>query len=73
MVDCALVKIPDWMAYVPDGVLRLHREQEAAGEAVDVLDAGDEGDVGVRIGQPRVEVPVGVDDQPPDEGEAQPG
>lgn len=46
-------------------------EEEAAGEGVDVVEAGDEGDVGV--GRGWGEVPVGEDDEPPDEGEHEPG
>lgn len=59
--------------YEPDSVLRFDGKEEAAREAVDVLDAGDERDVGIGIAGPWIEVPVRVDDEPPDESEAQPG
>lgn len=46
-------------------------EEEAAGERVDVVEAGDEGDIfiGWRWGK----IAVGEDDEPPDEGKHEPG
>jgi hypothetical protein len=54
----------------PDCVLRLNRKEEAAGKTVNVLDAGSEGYIRAWIYDLWIEVPMCVDDQPPDEGEA---
>lgn len=55
---------------IADGVLGFDGEEEAAGEGVDIVETGDEGFAGVGG---RAEVAVREDDEPPDEGEEEPG
>lgn len=52
-------------------MLCFHGEQEAAGEGIDVVEAGNECNIFVWRG--RGEVSVGEDDEPPDESEQKPG
>lgn len=52
---------------VADSVLRFHGEEKASGKWIDVIETGNESGVGV-WGR-GIEVTVGEDDEPPDEGE----